>query len=156
MSSLMAMSFLCSFGPVWYHPTILSLAEEEKSRTQLGQGVVHGWTRMVCVHSSCLTVDFLEHPIHVLQVVVVQEPHRVISVILVKWHWKENAWVEFTWLKVPVNSLRIITPSTLTCKAIWHIKDLLLPWSQKDSNNSFLVANFPYSVKLNKGNELLC
>lgn len=26
MSSLMAMSFLCSLGPVWYHPTILSLA----------------------------------------------------------------------------------------------------------------------------------
>lgn len=24
----MAMSFLCSLGPVWYHPTILSLAEK--------------------------------------------------------------------------------------------------------------------------------
>lgn len=30
MSSLMAMSFLCSLGPVWYHPTILSLAGKEK------------------------------------------------------------------------------------------------------------------------------
>lgn len=29
MSSLMAMSFLCSLGPVWYHPTILSLAGKE-------------------------------------------------------------------------------------------------------------------------------
>lgn len=26
----MAMSFLCSLGPVWYHPTILSLAGKEK------------------------------------------------------------------------------------------------------------------------------
>lgn len=26
MSSLMAISFLCNLGPVWYHPTILSLA----------------------------------------------------------------------------------------------------------------------------------
>lgn len=25
----MAMSFLCSLGPVWYHPTILSLAGKE-------------------------------------------------------------------------------------------------------------------------------
>lgn len=31
MSSLMAMSFLCSLGPVWYHPTILSLAMKEKN-----------------------------------------------------------------------------------------------------------------------------
>lgn len=30
ISSLMAMSFLCSFGPVWYHPTILSLAEQKQ------------------------------------------------------------------------------------------------------------------------------
>lgn len=27
----MAMSFLCSLGPVWYHPTILSLAVKEKN-----------------------------------------------------------------------------------------------------------------------------
>lgn len=26
----MAMSFLCSLGPVWYHPTILSLAGKER------------------------------------------------------------------------------------------------------------------------------
>lgn len=26
----MAISFLCSFGPVWYHPTILSLAEQKR------------------------------------------------------------------------------------------------------------------------------
>lgn len=32
ISSLMAMSFLCSFGPVWYHPTILSLAEQKQKR----------------------------------------------------------------------------------------------------------------------------
>lgn len=30
ISSLMAMSFLCSFGPVWYQPTILSLAEQKQ------------------------------------------------------------------------------------------------------------------------------
>lgn len=29
ISSLMAMSFLCSLGPVWYQPTILSLAEQK-------------------------------------------------------------------------------------------------------------------------------
>lgn len=27
----MAMSFLCSLGPVWYHPAILSLAVKEKN-----------------------------------------------------------------------------------------------------------------------------
>lgn len=30
ISSLMAISFLCSFGPVWYQPTILSLAEQKR------------------------------------------------------------------------------------------------------------------------------
>lgn len=30
MSSLMAISFLCSLGPVWYHPTIRSLAKKQK------------------------------------------------------------------------------------------------------------------------------
>lgn len=30
INSLMAMSFLCSFGPVWYHPTILSLAKQKQ------------------------------------------------------------------------------------------------------------------------------
>lgn len=33
MSSLMAMSFLCSFGPVWYQPTILSLAGKKQKQT---------------------------------------------------------------------------------------------------------------------------
>lgn len=35
---------------------------------------------------SHLTIDFFEHPIHVLQVVVVQEPHGVIPVIFVEWY----------------------------------------------------------------------
>lgn len=33
MSSLMAISFLCNLGPVWYHPTILSLAEISKDNS---------------------------------------------------------------------------------------------------------------------------
>lgn len=39
ISSLMAMSFLCSFGPVWYHPTILSLAEQKQKdlESELGE-----------------------------------------------------------------------------------------------------------------------
>lgn len=31
-----------------------------------------------------LTINFFEHAIHVLQVVVIQEPHRVIPVIFIK------------------------------------------------------------------------
>lgn len=33
-----------------------------------------------------LTINFLEHAIHVLQVVMIQEPHGVVPVILIKWH----------------------------------------------------------------------
>lgn len=32
------------------------------------------------------TVDFLEHSVHVLQVVVVQEPHGVILIVFVERH----------------------------------------------------------------------
>lgn len=33
-----------------------------------------------------LTINFFEHAVHVLQVVVIQEPHRVIPVIFIKWY----------------------------------------------------------------------
>lgn len=36
--------------------------------------------------AAALTINFLEHAIHVLQVVMIQEPHGVIPVILIKWH----------------------------------------------------------------------
>lgn len=35
-----------------------------------------------------LTVNFLEHPKHALQKVVVQKPHRRVTQIFLKWHSK--------------------------------------------------------------------
>lgn len=35
-----------------------------------------------------LTIDLLKHSIHVLQIVMVQKPHSVILVILIKRYWE--------------------------------------------------------------------
>lgn len=41
-----------------------------------------------------LTINFFEHAIHVLKVVVIQEPHRVIPVIFIKWYWGGSEGME--------------------------------------------------------------
>lgn len=35
----------------------------------------------------------------------------------------------------------------LTCKAVGHIKDFLMPRAEENTHYSLLVAYFPYSVK---------
>lgn len=35
---------------------------------------------------------------------------------------------------------------TLTCKTVWDVENFFLPWSQKDTNHSLLIANFSYPV----------
>lgn len=59
MSSLIAISFLCSFGPVWYQPTILSLAEKKNDRPSkmtdnqlIGHSVIANTMVCVTVRSS--------------------------------------------------------------------------------------------------------
>lgn len=47
MSSLMAMSFLCSLGPVWYQPTILSLAGK-REQASLNKAPEPGSLRREC------------------------------------------------------------------------------------------------------------
>ncbi len=96
MSSFMAISFLCSFGPVWYHPTIRSLARIERNKTMSldmrSCSLTMTWQKCnksydidsLCVRN--LTIHFLEHAIHILQVVVIQEPNWIILVILIKRH----------------------------------------------------------------------
>lgn len=58
ISSLMAMSFLCSLGPVWYQPTILSLAEQRQkgfgvrtrgAQHRPGQGLAGLMEGLICV-----------------------------------------------------------------------------------------------------------
>lgn len=51
-----------------------------------------------------LTINFLEHAIHVLQVVVIQKPHRVIPVVFIKGHWGETPISE-VWQQTDINTL---------------------------------------------------
>lgn len=73
----MAMSFLCNLGPVWYHPTILSLAAKQVGWliTSITSEKHIQCKTQLNYTDLCLTINFLEHAIHVLQVVMIQEPH---------------------------------------------------------------------------------
>ena len=37
------------------------------------------------------TIDFSEHGVHVLEVVVVKKPHTWLSLVLVKWNYRDNS-----------------------------------------------------------------
>lgn len=114
MSSLMAISFLCNLGPVWYHPTILSLAEISKDDSYK----IMEHARSTSVYKT-LTINFFEHAIHVLQVVVIQEPHRVIPVIFIKWYWGGSEGMEIRAktmiaLQQPTAIITLLKPTLLS------------------------------------------
>ncbi len=81
MSSLIAMSLWCNFGPVWYQPTTFSRAESKQSKCYANMFSEYnkcnwGTTNKNYYQSlSGLTIDFLKHSIHIFQVIVIQEPH---------------------------------------------------------------------------------
>lgn len=52
----------------------------------------------------CLTINFLEHAIHVLQVVVIQKPDRVVPVVFIKRHWGETL-ISQVWQDTNFNTL---------------------------------------------------
>lgn len=114
MSSLMAISFLCNLGPVWYHPTILSLAEISKDDRYK---IMQQHARSTSVYKT-LTINFFEHAIHVLQVVMIQEPHRVIPVIFIKWYWGGSEGMEIRAktmiaLQQPTAIITLLKPTSL-------------------------------------------
>ncbi len=57
----------------------------------------HTHTSITCVwYTKChkivlnkLTVDFLEHGGHILEVVMIEEPDAGITLILLKWYWRK-------------------------------------------------------------------
>lgn len=51
----------------------------------------------------------------------------------------------FYWICFLTSPPNAVTMS-LTCKTIWDVKNLFVPWSQKDANHPFLIANFSYPV----------
>ena len=52
-----------------------------------------------------LTIDFLEHGVHVLQVVMIQEPHRAVLVIFIKGHLGERGGENLSLLWIQLHEM---------------------------------------------------
>jgi hypothetical protein len=84
--------------------------------------------RVVPAHNLFTGVHLLEHAVHVLQVVVVQEPHRPVLVVLVKGHCNRERIVSESWGQRPLRG-KVIEHSKIyrnfTCKTIGDVKHTL-------------------------------